>query len=89
MKLDAKTQAELHEKLGAALLEMLNATPCSHCNRTYPGAKELTVIRQFLADNGTTADLRSQTPLHNLADALPSFEDPEERVSKPSKKRTA
>jgi hypothetical protein len=89
MKLNAKVQAELHEKLGAALLEMLNATPCTHCNRSYPTAKDLTVIRQFLADNGTTADLRSQTPLHSLAEALPSFEDPEERVTKPSKKRPA
>ena len=89
MKLDDKMQAKMHARLAEVLWEMLHAEPCGQCHRSFPGAKELTVVRQWLADNGTTADLRSQTPLHNLADALPSFEDPEAIVSKPAKKRGA
>lgn len=89
MKLDDKMQAKLHARLAELCWEMLHAEPCDKCHRSYPGAKELTVIRQFLADNGTTADIRNQATLHKLEDELPSFEDPEAPVTKPSKKRTA
>ncbi len=74
---------QIHRELADRLLEMLRGDHCETCGRTGPGAKELTVIRQFLADNGVTADLRSRTPLHRLAEAgdLPSF-DPDERVER-------
>jgi hypothetical protein len=90
MDLDDKMQAKMHARFAELLWEMLHAEPCEHCKRSFPGAKEMTVVRQFLADNGTTADLRNAAPLHNLADALPSF-DEEEKVTKPgkAKKRTA
>lgn len=89
MNLNDKIQERLHNELAEALLEMLHAEPCAECKRSYPGAKELTVIRQFLADNGTTADLRTKTPLRNLADDLPNFEDPEGRVEKEPKRKKA
>ena len=87
MKLDPKIQEKLHARLAETLWEMLHAEPCEHCHRSFPGAKELTVVRQFLADNGTTADLRNAAPLTRLTDALPSFEDPEALVTKPAKKK--
>jgi len=84
MDLDDQMQAKMHARFAELLWEMLHAEPCEHCRRSYPGAKEMTVVRQFLADNGTTADLRNAAPLHNLADSLPSF-DEEEKVTKPGK----
>lgn len=90
MDLDDQMQAKMHARFAELLWEMLHAEPCGTCKRSYPTAKDLTVVRQFLADNGTTADLRNAAPLHNLADSLPSF-DEEEKVTKPgkAKKRTA
>lgn len=88
-ELDPKMQSKLHKRLAEQLWEALNGEPCDKCLRSYPDAKWMTVIRQFLADNGTTADLRNQAPLHNLADSLPNFEDPELPVQKPGKKKTA
>jgi hypothetical protein len=86
MDLDDQMQAKMHARFAELLWEMLHAEPCGTCKRSYPTAKDLTVVRQFLADNGTTADLRNVAPLHNLADSLPSF-DEEEKVTKPGKKK--
>lgn len=88
MKLNSKTQEKLHEALGDTLLGWFKRPPCDHCGFSGLGAKELTVVRQWLADNSTTADVGTSVPLRQLADALPEF-DPEDRVAKPGKKRTA
>lgn len=90
MDLDADMQAKMHARFAELCWELMHSEPCGTCKRSYPGAKEMTVVRQFLADNGTTADLRNAATLHQLADSLPSF-DEEEKVTKPgkAKKRTA
>jgi hypothetical protein len=86
MKLDPKTQEKLHEKLASQLLELFDRPPCEHCGFTTVNAKDLTVVRQFLADNGTTADLHNRAPIRQLTDNLPTFEDPEDKITKPGKR---
>lgn len=76
-----KVYDALHTELAQRLLDMLRADPCDKCLRQGPGAKELTVIRQFLTDNNITAVARTKTPLYSLAEHMP-FEDPEEQVAR-------
>lgn len=46
-----------------------------------PPAAILNVARQFLKDNGIEADLKSNQPLRNLADSLPTFDPEDDRRS--------
>ena len=76
-KLNDAVKVELHERLAQELLKRLKAAPCVHCERGYISHQELTVIRQFLSDNGITSVARPNTPLHSLTSGLP-FVDPDE-----------
>jgi hypothetical protein len=78
-KLDDATKTELHNLLGEELLKRLKAAPCPHCERGYVTHQELTVMRQFLSDNGVTAVARVGSPLRRVHDDLP-FVDPTESV---------
>ena len=88
MNLDPKMQAKLHEELAQRLLESLQREACESCGFKPADPRLLTVVRQFLADNGTTADLANRAPRRALTDNLPEF-DPEQPIVKPAKKRTA
>lgn len=85
-KLDDKPKLELHNLLAEELLRRLKLPPCEACGRGPASHQELTVIRQFLSDNGVTSVARPGTPLRSLTSDLP-FTDPEERI--PTKERTA
>lgn len=81
MDANEKIYDQLHTKLAAQLLAWMQADECEHCGRAGAGAKDLTVARAFLVDNGITAVARPKTPLHRLADSMP-FEDPEDQVTR-------
>jgi len=60
------TLNELHEKVAAAYLGILNATPCSECGQCLPSAADLKAAAQFLKDNKITCD-RSEGRMDDLA----------------------
>jgi hypothetical protein len=76
MKDNDALHADLHDRLAKELLARLTAGACAACGRGDASHQELTVVRQFLADNGITAAARTRTPLHALAGKLP-FVDPD------------
>ncbi len=65
---------ELFQGLAEELLKRLRGGECEHCGRSAATHQELQAIRQLLVDNGVTASLRHNTPLHRLTDALPKFD---------------
>jgi hypothetical protein len=70
---------ELFQGLAEELLKRLKGGVCPHCERSAATHQELAQIRQLLVDNGVTASIRHNVPLHKLTDALPKF-DPDIRA---------
>jgi hypothetical protein len=68
------THDSLFQGLAEELLKRLKGGECEHCGRTAATHQELAQIRQLLVDNGVTASIRHNTPLHKLTDALPKFD---------------
>jgi hypothetical protein len=66
MDLD-KLFAELHEKLATDLLERIKDGKAT--------ASDLSVARQFLKDNNVSGVPAENTPIRNLAEELPDFEE--------------
>lgn len=66
----------LHELLARSLLNRLeHDVVCDKCNRGQVTTGELTMIRQFLSDNGTTGPAATPPSKVKLTDDLPAFDD--------------
>ena len=73
-----KLTDDLIAALGEELKRRLTKGNCEHCGRSAASHQELTVIRQWIADNDT-ASARQMPPLRSVVEKLP-FSDPDEKV---------
>lgn len=64
--------AEMHVGVASGLLRKVKAGTIT--------AAELAIARQFLRDNGISGVPASGTPIGDLADSLPTFDDEDDNI---------
>lgn len=76
---DELLASDMHELLARELLNRLKSNvPCEKCGRSAATIQELTLIRQFLSDNGVTGGLMGRAPAASVVTSkLPVFDDEE------------
>ena len=75
--------AALHSKLAEVLTDALAPTVTEEGGTVAPPAAILAVARQFLKDNGVEAQMVPESPLTNLANTLPDFDEGEDEGDMP------
>jgi hypothetical protein len=76
-RLTPEREDELFRALADQLYARATGDTCEHCGRSAASPQELTVLRQFLSDNGITAALPAAGEIHRLVRNLP-FSDGEQ-----------